>query len=268
MALSAGGHQIGRIDGGTWVCCFLHGMGRMTIGTTGDLFRVAESIVFPVITVHVSTDRHIEDIVTLHHLLVTVALQADLGMKYPVGMELRVIHRLNIVEIMTIVASGGILIACRHCLPVDGLPVNCLMVVALDTLGNDNTFVIFPVSVRMYVGVAIGALNILLYMNAGIMLGIFLFVTALAPDLLHFDCTFHVPGKVGKLDMAAIAAVFPMNGSDKSSGGNLITVATEAGGRINSHAQLSPQRVGKQQTEQDRRRHSGNYLQYAKPPAK
>ncbi len=165
-------------------------------------------------------------------------------MEYPVGMELRVIHRLDIVEIVTIIAGGRILIACRHRLPVDRLPVNRLLVVALDALGNDNPLVIFPVPVRVYVGVAIGTLDILLNMHAGIMLGIFLFMTALAPDLFHFDFTFHVPGKVGKLDMAAVAAIFSMNGSNKSSRGDLIAVATEAGGRINSHTLFSTQGAG------------------------
>ena len=162
-------------------------------------------------------------------------------MEYPVRMEFRVIHRLDIVEIVTIIAGGGILIACRHRLPVDRLSVNRLVVVALDALGNNNPLVIFPVPMRVYVGMAIGTLDILLNMHTGIMLGIFLFMTALAPDFFYFDFTFHMPRKVGKLDMAAVAAILAMNGSNKSSGGDFIAMAAEAGGRINGHTLFSPQ---------------------------
>jgi hypothetical protein len=146
---------------------------------------------------------------------------------------------------VTIVTGGGILIACRHRFAVNGLPVNGLVVMALDALGDDNAFILFPVTVRVYIGVAIGALYILLDMHTGIMLGIFLFVAAFTPDLLHFDFTFHVSGKVGKLDMAAVTAIFTVNGSDKRSGGDLVSMAAEAGGRINGHTLLSPQGVSR-----------------------
>ncbi len=95
-------------------------------------------------------------------------------MEYPIGAEFRVVHRLDIVKTMTIVAGGGILIARRHRLSVDGLPVNRLLVMALDALGDDNPLIIFPVLVRMDVGVAIGAVDIHLTMHTGIMLGVFL----------------------------------------------------------------------------------------------
>jgi hypothetical protein len=65
-------------------------------------------------------------------------------MEDPIGTEIRIIHRLDIMEIVAIVAGGGILIACRYRLSVDGLPVYRLMVMALDALGNDDTFILFP----------------------------------------------------------------------------------------------------------------------------
>jgi hypothetical protein len=40
------------------------------------------------------------------------------------------------------------------------------MVMTLNALGNDNAFVIFPIAVRVDVGMAIGASDILLYMYA------------------------------------------------------------------------------------------------------
>ena len=88
---------------------------------------------------------------------------------------------------------------------------------------------------------AIGTFDILLNMHAGIMFGIFLFVTTLATDLLYFDLTFHMLGKVRELDMAAVAAIFAVNGRDKRSGGDFIAMAAEAGNRINGHPLVGPQ---------------------------
>ena len=169
----------------------------------------------------------------------------------PVAVELRIVYRLDVMQIMAIVAGGGILIACRHRLAVDRLPVHRLLVMTLDAFGNDNPLVLFPVAVRVDVGVAIGAVDILLNMHTGVMLGVFLFVAPFATDLLHFYFTLHVPGKVGKLDMAAVAAVLAVNGSDKGSGGYFVPVAAEAGGRIDGHALLSPKRVSGKKNDQD-----------------
>jgi len=122
-------------------------MGGVAVGTTGNLLRITEAIVFSVVTVHVCLGSHVEDVVSLHHLLVAVAFQANLGMEYPVRMELRVIHRFDIVEIMAIVAGSGILIARRYRFPMNRLPVNRLLVMTLYALGNDNPFVFFPIAV-------------------------------------------------------------------------------------------------------------------------
>jgi hypothetical protein len=216
-------------------------MGRMTIGTAGDLFRIAEPIVLPVIAIHVGSGCHIEDIIAFHHLLITVAFQADFGMEYPVRMEFRVIHGFNIMEVMAIVAGRRILIASCYGGTVDGLPIHRFLVMALNTLGNNHALVIFPIPVRVDIGMAIGTFDILLNVHAGIMLGIFFFMTTLAAHLLYFDLTLHVPGKVRKLDMAAVAAILAVNGRDKSSGGDFIAMAAEAGDRINGHPLVGPQ---------------------------
>lgn len=139
---------------------------------------------------------------------------------------------------------------------------------ALNALGNDNALVPFPVTVRVDVGMAIGAFDILLNMHTGIMFGIFPFVTPLATDLLHFDLTFHMPGKISELDMAAIAAILAVNGRDKSSSGDFIAMAAEAGNRINSHPLVGPQRITRQQNKQNHRCNAGPYCQHADPPAK
>ena len=192
MALPARRHEIGGIDGGLGVRRLQHGMRGMAVGAPRDLFWIAEPVILPVIAIHVGLGCHSEDIVSFHHLLVAVASQADSGMEYPVGAEFRIVHRLDVMEIMTIIAGGGILISCRHRLSVDGLPVNGFLVMALDALGDDNALIIFPVLVRMNVGMAVGAVNPFLTMHAGIIFGVFPLVTALAPDPLHLDFTLYV----------------------------------------------------------------------------
>jgi hypothetical protein len=189
-------------------------------------------------------------------------------MECPVGVELRAAYRLDIMEIMAIVAGGGILIACRYCFAVNRLPVNRFPVMTLNAFGNDNTLVFFPIAVRVDVGMAIGAFDILLYMHAGIMLGIFFFVTALTPDLLHFYFTLHVPGKVGKLDMAAVTTILAVNGRDESSGGDFISMATEASSRIDRHPLLCPKWVCGKKNNQDHERHAGKHIEHADPPVK
>jgi hypothetical protein len=158
-------------------------------------------------------------------------------------MEFLVIHRLDIMEIMAIVAGSGILIASRYSCTVDGLPINRLLVMALNALGNDNALVIFPVPVRVDVGMAIGTFDILLNVHAGIMFGIFLFVTTLATDLLHLNLTFHMSGKVRELDMTTVAAILAVNGRDKSSSGDFIAMAAETRDRINGHPLVGPQGI-------------------------
>jgi hypothetical protein len=64
------------------------------------------------------------------------------------------------------------------------------------------------------------------------MLGIFFFVAALTAYPLHFYFTLHVPGKVGKLDMAAVTTILTVYGRDKGRGGDFVSVATEASSRI------------------------------------
>jgi len=141
------------------------------------------------------------------------------------------------------------------------------MVMALDALGDDYSLILFPVLVRMDVGMAIGAVNLHLTMHTGIMLGVFLLMTPLAPDLLHLDFTLYVFREVGKLDMTTVTAVFCVNGCGKGSGGDFVPMAAEARGRIDGHT-LSPQGVRNQQREQDRGHYGGNSFQHADPPEK
>jgi hypothetical protein len=158
-------------------------------------------------------------------------------------MEFRVIHRFDVMQIMTITTSRGILIACRYGCTVNGLTINRLLIMALNALGNDNTLVILPIPVRVDVGMAIGTFDILLNMRAGIVFGIFLFVTTLATDLFYFYLTFHMSGKVRELDMAAVAAILAVNGRDKRCGRDFITMAAETGDWINGHTLVSPQGI-------------------------
>jgi hypothetical protein len=67
------------------------------------------------------------------------------------------------------------------------------------------------------------------------MLGIFLFVAALAGNFRDLDIAAHMPGYVYDLHMTTGACVFAMHGSGKGQSGNLIGVAAKAGSRIDGH---------------------------------
>jgi hypothetical protein len=138
---------------------------------------------------------------------------------------------------------------------------------ALNALGHNDAFILFPVPVRVYVSMAIGAFHILLNMNAGIIFGIFILVTALALDLLHFYLAFDVLGKIGQMDMTAVAAIFTVNGRDKGDGRDLVAVAAQAGDRVDGHPKISPKGISGQQNKQDRGRNAGNHFQHAATPA-
>ena len=80
-----------------------------------------------------------------------------------------------LVQIMAVVAGGRILVAGGYPLAVDGSPVDRFLVMALDALGDDYALVLFPVVVDMNVGVAVGAHDILLGVDAGeVFAGLFL----------------------------------------------------------------------------------------------
>jgi hypothetical protein len=100
------------------------------------------------------------------------------------------------------------------------------------------------------------------------MLGIFFFMAALTPDPLQFYLTLHVPGKIGKLNMAAVTAILAVNGRDKGRGGDFISVAAETSLRVDGHALLRPKWVSRKKNYQDRERYTGKYIQHADPPIK
>jgi len=150
------------------------------------------------------------------------------------------------VEIVTIVTGGGILIARRYRDTVNRSSINGFMIMALDTLGNDYPFILFPVLVGMYVRMAVGAHDILLYVHAGVMFGIFFFVAAFAMDFVNLDFTLHVPGKVGNLHMTTVAAVFAVHGIGKIGRDNFTAMAAKTGFGINGHLLGSPKGDGKQ----------------------
>ena len=116
---------------------------------------------------------------------------------------------------------------------------------ALDTLGNDNPFILFPVPVMMCVRMAVGAHDILLYMHAGVMFGILFFVTAFTMDFFNLDFALHVPGKIGKLYMTTVAAVFTVYGIGKGSSGNAAAMASQTGFRIYGHFLGGPKGMGR-----------------------
>src|SRR5574340_1827364 len=202
-------------------------MRRMAVRAAGHLFRVAQAVVLAVITFHISFCRHVKDIIALHHFFVAVAFHADLGVKFTIGMRFGVPQGLDVVEIVAIVAGGGILVARCNRSAVNGFPVDRLMIMTLDAFGNDNAFILFPILVRMDIRMAVRTHDVLLYVHACVMFGVFLLMTAFAMHLLDFNLALHVFGKIRQLHMAAVAAVFSVNGIGKGGLGNFIAVAAQ-----------------------------------------
>jgi hypothetical protein len=94
---------------------------------------------------------------------------------------------------------------------VNGVAVNSLLVMALNALGDDVLLVVHPWSMRMDVGVAVGALDPFSYMNAQIVLGSFFFVTALAANLPDLYLALHMFGDIGYLHVTAGASILAVD---------------------------------------------------------
>jgi len=211
VALAACLDKIVRIYARFRVIGWKNVMSGVTIGTTRNLFRETETVVLAMVAGHVRLDRNGKYVVTLHHLFVSMALQTDFCMKFPVFMRLGITKRLDFMQVMAVVAGRGIVIACRHCLAVDGVTIDRLLVMALDTLGNNDLFIPFPVLVDVNIGVAVCAHNPFGAMDAEIVLGSLFLVTALAlyPPDLHL--ALHMPGEIGYLHMTTGAAILAVN---------------------------------------------------------
>lgn len=213
-------------------------MGCMAIGTTGDFFRKTEPVVLAMVTLHVGFDCDIENLVFCHQIFVAMALQADLGVEFPVCVAFRASERLNVMQIMAIVAGSGIHVSARNPFAMHGFLINRLFVMALNTFGNHLALVIFPVIMGMDIIMAIGASDPLAAMDTGVMLGTFALMAAFALNLLNLDFPFHMTGQVSDIHMATGAAILSVNRAGKCLDGHLVTVTAQAGGRINGHSLL------------------------------
>jgi len=119
---------------------------------------------------------------------------------------------------------------------MDRIAVGRLFVMALNAFGNYTAFVFFPGGLSVDIGVAVGAHDPLVDVNAGKMFRCLSLVTQFALNLAGFELMPHVAGKVGYVDMATGTAVLPVDGIGKSLNRNLVAVATEAMGRVNGHS--------------------------------
>lgn len=119
-------------------------------------------------------------------------------------------------EIVTVMTRRRIHIACCDAFPMHRIPVHRFMVMALNTLGNGDPFVLLPVLVNMNVGMAVGAAHPFLDMHAVVMFGVLFLVTPLARHLMNFRLAAHMFGKVGNFDMAAGAGILPVDRGSKA----------------------------------------------------
>lgn len=241
-------------------------MGSVTVGTACNLFRESETVVLAVVAVHVGLHGDIEDVVASHHLLVAMALHADLGVEFPYLMRFSVTYRLYFMEVMAVVAGGGVLIAGGDCFAVNGVAIDGGLVVTLDALRNCNPFLLFPIPVGVDVGVAVSAHYFFLYVNAVVMLCIFLLVATLAVNLADLYFAPHVSGEVGDLHVAARTGILAMYRSGKGGGRDLVAVAAETGGRIDGHSLLCCHRGCKPQGQDQRGEEAVDGVQHTTPP--
>jgi hypothetical protein len=222
VALAAGLDDVVRIDAGFGVAGRKDFMGGVAVGAPSDLFRKAETVVLAVIAVHVGLDRHSEHLVASHHLFVCMAFHADFRMEFPVLMGLGITKRLDFMEVMAVVAGRGILGAGCNRLAVDGVAVDRLPVVALDALGDNDPFVVFPVFVGVDIGMAIGAHDTFCSVDAEIVFGCLFFVASVALDFPDFHFALHMLGKIDYLHMATGAGIFTVNRCGEFRGAYLV----------------------------------------------
>ena len=141
-----------------------------------------------------------------------------------------------LMEVMTVVTCGRILITGSHTLTMNRVPVHGFLVMALDTLGDSNLLVTLPVGMNMNISVTVSASDPFLYMNTVVMLGIFFLVAALAGDLVNLGIPAHMLGKIGNFHMAACTAVLPMDRCRKGGNGHLVAVTTQTGCWVDCHS--------------------------------
>ena len=60
------------------------------------------------IAAHVGADGDTEDTVAVHHFLVAMAIQANLGVEFTINVTVRVAELLNFVQTVTIVTGGRV----------------------------------------------------------------------------------------------------------------------------------------------------------------
>jgi hypothetical protein len=142
-----------------------------------------------------------------------MALHADFSVEFASFVILCTGQLVDCVEIMAVMAGSGIHIAGCNGLAMNGLLVDRFLVMALDAFGNCDAFVIFPVIMDVNIGVALGTGHTFFSMYTGIVLGVLLFVAALALHLLDFDLLFHMFGEIGNVHMATGAGIFAMDRS-------------------------------------------------------
>ena len=123
---------------------------------------------------------------------------------------------LYFMQIMAVVAGGRVHVAAGNSLAMHRVSVHRLFVVALDTFGNGDLLVLFPVLMRMDISMAVGTADIFLHVHAVVMFGVFLFVAPFAGYLVNLGLPAHMLGKVDNLDMAAGTGIFPMHRGSKT----------------------------------------------------
>ena len=110
--------HIYRIDAGGRVILRKYRMSGVTIGTTGNFFRIAEAVILAVVALYVRFYGNGGDFVPDHHFFVAVAFHTHFRVEFPPFVVIRATQLIDGVEIMAVMAGSRILVAGSNSLAV------------------------------------------------------------------------------------------------------------------------------------------------------
>ena len=123
MACAAGFNKIGLIYAGLRVGLGKDKVCSVAVGASGNFLRRTKTVIFAVVTLKIRFGRHVINLVTSHHLFITMAFHTDLGMKFTILVTIGIAKRLDIMQIMAVVACSRVKIAGIDSLAMNRFPV-------------------------------------------------------------------------------------------------------------------------------------------------
>jgi hypothetical protein len=151
------------------------------------------------------------DAVALHHRVIGMTLQADLGVKLSTIPGIFFPYRFDLMEIMAVIAGRGIGIPGQNRFAVKGGHIGFGQIMAIAAGGDDFRFVPFPGLMHMNIGVTIEALDVVEHMDAAVVLGRLFFMTTDALYIAGHLLAGFMALQIGNFQMATGTAVLPVH---------------------------------------------------------